>query len=74
VKPNPITPKGTLTKMKDITFSVDGSLIEKAERVAQARGTSLNAAFQRWLEHYAGSGALIDRLMHSLPHVRSAGP
>jgi len=63
--------------MKNITLSADESLIERARLVAQARRTTLNAAFRVWLEHYAaqaGGGAAVDALMRRLRHVRSAGP
>lgn len=63
--------------MKNITLSAEESLIEQARLVAQARRTTLNAAFRQWLEQYAaqaGGGAAIEALMRRLRHVRSAGP
>jgi hypothetical protein len=63
--------------MKDITFSADESLIERARLVARARHTTLNAAFRGWLEQYsaqAGGSAAVDALMRRLRHVRSIGP
>lgn len=66
-----------LNSMKNITLSADESLIEQARLTAQARRTTLNAAFREWLEQYAsqaGGGAAIEALMSRLRHVRSSGP
>ena len=63
--------------MKNVTLSADENLIEQARLVAQARRTTLNAAFREWLEQYAaqsGSGAAIESLMHRLKHVKASGP
>jgi hypothetical protein len=63
--------------MKNITFSADENLIEKARLVARTHHKTLNAAFREWLEQYAaqaGAGAAVDALMRRLRHVRSAGP
>jgi len=63
--------------MKNITLSAEAALIEQARLVAQARHTTLNAAFREWLEQYAaqsGGGAAVEALMRRLRHVRSAGP
>jgi len=63
--------------MKNITLSAEETLIEQARLVAQARHTTLNAAFREWLQQYAaqaGAGASVDALMRRLRHVRSAGP
>ncbi|MGC2450083.1 MAG: hypothetical protein WA477_20705 [Candidatus Sulfotelmatobacter sp.] len=63
--------------MKNVTLSADENLIEQARLVAQARHTTLNAAFREWLEQYAaqaGGGAAIEALMHRLRHIKSSGP
>ncbi len=63
--------------MKNVTLSADENLIEQARLVAQARHTTLNAAFRLWLEQYAaqsGGGAAIEALMRRLPHIKSSGP
>jgi hypothetical protein len=59
--------------MKNITLSADEGEIEQALLVAQARHTTLNAAFREWLEQYAAQAGG-DTLMRRLRHVRSAGP
>jgi hypothetical protein len=63
--------------MKNVTLSADENLIEQARLVAQARHTTLNAAFREWLEQYAaqaGGGAAVDALMRRLRHIKSSGP
>ena len=63
--------------MKEITFRADENLILQARGVAQARHTTLNAAFREWLRHYAAESrgsADINALMRCLRHVRSSGP
>jgi hypothetical protein len=63
-------------RMKNVTLSADGDLIEQARMVARARQTTLNAAFREWLQQYAGqrgSAQEVDSLMKRLRHVR-AGP
>lgn len=63
--------------MKNVTLSADENLIEQARLVAQARRTTLNAAFREWLEQYAahsGSAVAIDSLMRRLKHVEASGP
>jgi hypothetical protein len=64
-------------RVKNVTLSADENLIEQARLVAQARRTTLNAAFREWLEQYAaqaGAGAAIESLMQRLRHVKSSGP
>ncbi|MDX1641433.1 MAG: hypothetical protein R3220_07030 [Balneolaceae bacterium] len=39
--------------MKNITFTADESLIEKAREKARKENTSLNKRFREWLERYA---------------------
>ena len=63
--------------MRNVTLSADENLIEQARLTAQARRTTLNAAFREWLEHYAaqsGGGAAIGSLMRRLKHIKSSGP
>jgi hypothetical protein len=42
--------------MKNITFTADESLIEKARKKAREENTSLNQRFREWLERYASRG------------------
>jgi hypothetical protein len=63
--------------MKNVTLSADENLIEQARLVAQARHTTLNAAFRDWLAQYAaqsGRGEAFESLMRRLRHVKSSGP
>lgn len=59
--------------MKNVTFSADEKLIEKARTRALGEHRTLNTAFREWLERYAGTskgGAEFDLLMRSLAHVK----
>jgi hypothetical protein len=61
--------------VKNVTFSAEDSLIERARLRAAKENRTLNAAFREWLERYAG-GAM-DRsafvaLMNGLRHVKPA--
>lgn len=38
--------------LKNVTLSADKDLIEQARRRAEAKNTTLNAEFRRWLEQY----------------------
>jgi hypothetical protein len=57
--------------VKNITLSADEHLIEQARKTAQARHTTLNAAFRQWLEEFTAQqstmqeyDALMDRLSY----------
>lgn len=39
--------------MKNITFTAEESLIEKARQKARGENSSLNKRFREWLKHYA---------------------
>ena len=41
--------------MKNITFSADEKLIEKARERARQEQTTLNQRFREWLEGYSGA-------------------
>ncbi len=59
--------------VKNITFSADEELIERARQVARSQGKTLNAAFREWLRRYTaqpGSGKEYDALMTRLRHVQ----
>jgi hypothetical protein len=62
--------------MKNITFSADEDLIERARDVARSRRTTLNEAFREWLAGFAGqsTGARqVEAFLRSLRHVNSGG-
>jgi hypothetical protein len=62
--------------MKNITFSADEELIEKAREVARSRRTTLNAAFREWLVQFTAQRNRtreFDAVMRSLRHVNSGG-
>lgn len=42
--------------MKNITFTADESLIDKARKKARKENTSLNKRFKEWLKRYASQG------------------
>lgn len=39
--------------MKNITFCVDDTILEKAKLKAKINNTSLNSIFQEWVKNYA---------------------
>ncbi|MEW5803969.1 MAG: hypothetical protein AB1847_17880 [bacterium] len=60
--------------LKNITFSTDEHLIQKAREVARKEHKSLNTVFQEWLKRYAGEEniiedyqALMERLVYAQP-------
>ena len=60
--------------MKNITFSADAVLIQKARQQARKAGMTLNEAFRNWLRNFAGQGtgeahyrALMKRLEYAKP-------
>lgn len=58
--------------MKNLTFSVDEYLIEKARAIARSQGRTLNAAFREWLEEFTASRSDVqsfDALMKNLHAV-----
>jgi hypothetical protein len=60
--------------MKNITFSADPSLIERARTRGRQQKKTLNQAFREWLERYAGNQRTGDeyrQLMRRLDHVRA---
>jgi len=63
--------------MKNITFSADEDLIERARELARAQKRTLNDAFREWLVQFtqqAGKAEEFDALMERLRHVRMGGP
>jgi len=58
--------------MKNVTFSADEHLIEKARERARRERKTLNIVFREWLQRYGGeasSAREFDLLMRSLSHV-----
>lgn len=60
--------------LKNITFSVEEELIQKAREKALAEKTTLNAVFRRWLKQYSERKKAVeeyDKIMESLSYVRA---
>lgn len=60
--------------LQNVTLSAEKALIEQARRRAEAKNTTLNAEFRRWLEQYveapktsADLEALMERLSYAQP-------
>ncbi len=69
---------------KNITFSVDEALVEKARAKARAGNRELEDLFRGWLEDYARDGAntaeegerrtvAYREVMEKLSHIRTGG-
>ena len=59
--------------MRNVTFSADEELIDKARQRARAEKRTLNAVFREWLQRYTGNStaaAEYQQLMRRLSHVR----
>jgi hypothetical protein len=66
------------TVVRNITFSADEDLIEKARSVARSQHRSLNDAFREWLTQFTASdgeaaAARYRELMKQLRHVNAGG-
>ena len=62
--------------MKNLTFSADEDLIEKARLIARSQRRTLNAAFREWLEQFTaseGDAESFDALMKNLRNVDAGG-
>jgi hypothetical protein len=63
--------------VKNITFSADEEVIERAREVAKAEHKTLNVAFREWLAGYAARRGNLQQyraLMERLKHIDSNGP
>ena len=63
--------------VKNITFSADEELIDRAREVAKTEHKTLNVAFREWLASYAGRKGNLQQyraLMERLKHIDSGGP
>lgn len=61
-------------RLKNITFSADADLIEKARKKALQESMTLNDAFRLWLEQFVrpvSSGEEFEKLMDSFKGVLS---
>jgi hypothetical protein len=61
-------------RVKNITFSADESLIERARAVARSQRKTLNSAFREWLTQFtvsAGDEKSFDTLMKHMSHIDS---
>ena len=59
--------------VKNITFSADAVLIERARERARDQNKTLNTVFREWLEEYTGGRERARRyreLMRRLGHIR----
>jgi hypothetical protein len=59
--------------LKNITFSADEKLIQKARKRAASEQTTLNEEFRRWLEKYAErphTAAAYNELMKHFEYVK----
>jgi hypothetical protein len=60
--------------MRNITFSADERLIDKAREIAKREERTLNDVFREWLTSYVGRediGRRYDELMDRLSYVRA---
>lgn len=60
--------------MKNLTFSADEDLIERARAIARGQKRTLNAAFRDWLEAFTaseGDAQSFDALMKDLREVEA---
>jgi hypothetical protein len=63
--------------MKNLTFSADEDLIERARSIARSQKRTLNAAFREWLMEFTaseGDARSYDALMKNLRAVDAGGP
>jgi hypothetical protein len=62
--------------VKNVTFSADEDLIERAREVAKAEHKTLNVAFREWLTAYAARKGNVQQyraLMERFKHIDSGG-
>lgn len=60
--------------MKNLTFSADEDLIERARAIARGQKRTLHAAFREWLEEFTareGDAQSFDALMKNLRDVNA---
>jgi hypothetical protein len=62
--------------MKNVTFTIDEKLLERAREKARNESSSLNVRFQEWLEKYVGETEKKEEfhsMMNRLNYVDSGG-
>ena len=60
--------------VKNVTFSADEDLIEKARAIARVQRRTLNDAFREWLKQFAasdGDAQQFHELMERLKHINA---
>ena len=60
--------------LHNVTLSAEKTLIEQARRRAEAKNTTLNAEFRRWLQQYVNTPQTsmdFDGLMEQFAYVRA---
>lgn len=57
--------------MRNITFSADEVLIERARERARANNTTLNEEFRRWLQDYTRRREDVERAMAHINQMRT---
>ncbi len=62
--------------MMKITLSGEKDLIDRARSIARAQGTTLDAAFRKWLVQFTtseGEAPGYLEMMHGMSHIDSGG-
>lgn len=60
--------------LKNITFSAEEEIIERARERASAEGTTLNEEFRRWLEKYAERPRSAEAFAELMEHFEYVEP
>ncbi len=63
--------------LRNITFSAEASLLDRAREVARRNRTTVNAEFRLWLARYtqqAAAGNAFEGLMERLAYAQAGGP
>jgi len=55
--------------LKNITFSADSEMINKARKIAEANHTTLNDEFRRWIDQYTNRPASESELLDILSRM-----
>lgn len=55
--------------MKNVTFSVDETLLNAARAKARARNSSLNEEFRRWLAEFSGQDGVRARFEQAVERI-----